>query len=215
MALDFGKAWEYAPSLESTDHVRLQSRYELFIGGKWVAPKSGRYFPTISPSTEETLAEVAEANAEDVDLAVAAARRAYDTVWSKMRPEERAKCIFRIARTIQEKAREPRHRRVDGRRQAHQGVARRGRAARGSPTSCSGLGRQARLRLPHGRKARPLGVAGQVIPWNFPLLHGRVEAGARARVREHRRLEAGRDHAAHRAPARAPILEECRLPRAW
>ncbi|MBL0196747.1 MAG: aldehyde dehydrogenase family protein [Myxococcales bacterium] len=170
LALDFGKAWEYAPSLESTDHVRLQSRYELFIGGKWVAPKSGRYFPTISPSTEETLAEVAEANAEDVDLAVAAARRAYDTVWSKMRPEERAKYIFRIARAIQEKARELAIvETMDG-----------GKPIKESrdvdiPLAAAHFfyhaGWADKLDYAfHGRKARPLGVAGQVIPWNFPLL---------------------------------------------
>ena len=63
-------AWEYAPSLESTDHVKVASRYELFIGGKFVQPHSKRYFETINPATEETLAEIAEADAEDVDRAV-------------------------------------------------------------------------------------------------------------------------------------------------
>src|SRR5580704_17718918 len=85
-ALEFGKAWEYAPSPEAADHVKIEPRYELFIGGKWRAPKSGKYFATTSPSTEATLAEVADANADDVDLAVKAARTAYEGVWSKMRP---------------------------------------------------------------------------------------------------------------------------------
>ncbi len=170
LALDFGKAWEYAPSLESTDHVRLQSRYELFIGGKWVAPKSGRYFPTISPSTEETLAEVAEANAEDVDLAVAAARRAYDTVWSKMRPEERAKYIFRIARAIQEKARELAIvESMDGGKPIKESRDVDVPLAAAHFFYHAGWADKLDYAF-HGRKARPLGVAGQVIPWNFPLL---------------------------------------------
>src|SRR5580700_10869170 len=76
-ALDFGKAWEYAPAPEASDHVNLQKRYELFIGGKWRAPKSGKYFATTAPSTEEKLADVAEGGADDVDDAVKAARHAY------------------------------------------------------------------------------------------------------------------------------------------
>src|SRR5690606_29444237 len=74
LGLAFGNAWTYAPSPEATDHVHLQPRYELFVGGKWVAPSSGKYFATHSPSTEEQLAEVAEANEADVDAAVKAAR---------------------------------------------------------------------------------------------------------------------------------------------
>jgi aldehyde dehydrogenase (NAD+) len=169
-ALDFGKAWEYAPSPEATDHIKLESRYELFINGKWRAPKSGKYFATTSPSTEEKLAEIAEGNAEDVDLAVKAARAAYDRIWSKMRGAERAKYIFRIARAIQEKSRELAIvESMDG----------------GKPIKES---RDVDLPLAaahffyhagwadkldyafHGRRARPLGVAGQIIPWNFPLL---------------------------------------------
>ncbi|MEO7109730.1 MAG: betaine-aldehyde dehydrogenase, partial [Polyangiaceae bacterium] len=64
--LDFGHAWDYAPSPEATDHVKIQPRYELFIDGKWRAPKSGKYFDTISPSTEQKLSEIAEASAADV-----------------------------------------------------------------------------------------------------------------------------------------------------
>ena len=169
-ALDFGRAWEYAPSPEATDHVKIDRRYELFIGGKWRAPRSGKYFATVSPSTEETLAEVAEANAADVDDAVKAARVAYDKYWSKMRGAERAKYVFRIARALQEKARELAIvESMDG----------------GKPIKES---RDVDLPLAaahffyhagwadkldyafHGRRVRPLGVAGQIIPWNFPLL---------------------------------------------
>ena len=169
-ALDFGRAWEYAPSPEATDHVKIDKRYELFIGGQWRAPRSGKYFATVSPSTEETLAEVAEANAADVDDAVKAARVAYDKYWSKMRGAERAKYVFRIARALQEKARELAIvESMDG----------------GKPIKES---RDVDLPLAaahffyhagwadkldyafHGRRVRPLGVAGQIIPWNFPLL---------------------------------------------
>src|SRR5438270_7073641 len=97
--------WHYSPSIEATDHVKLQSRYNLFIGGEFVEPHSKRWFETINPATEETIAEVAEGDAEDVDRAVREARRAYDKVWSKIAPSERAKYIFRIARLIQEKSR--------------------------------------------------------------------------------------------------------------
>ena len=99
--LDFGHAWDYAPAPEAIDHVAIAPRYELFVGGKWRAPKTGKYFDTTSPSTEQKLAEVAEAGASDVDDAVKAARAAYERVWSKMRAAERAKYVFRIARAIQ------------------------------------------------------------------------------------------------------------------
>src|SRR5437763_2420373 len=97
--------WHYSPSLEATDHVKIRPRYNLFIGGEFVEPHSKRWFETINPATEETLAEIAEGDAQDVDRAVAAARRAYEKVWRKIAPSERAKYIFRIARLIQEKSR--------------------------------------------------------------------------------------------------------------
>ncbi|NUO53301.1 MAG: aldehyde dehydrogenase family protein, partial [Polyangiaceae bacterium] len=94
LGLEFGSSWVYAPAPEATDHVTIDSRYELFIGGKWQAPQSGKYFDTISPSTEEKLAEIAEADERDVDRAVVAARAAYEKFWSKMRPIDRAKYIY-------------------------------------------------------------------------------------------------------------------------
>ncbi len=168
--LEFGNAWAYAPSLESTDHIRIPARHELFIGGKWQAPKSGVYFDSTSPSTDEKLSEFAEANAEDVDLAVQAARTAYDKYWGKMRGSERAKYIFRIARAIQEKTRELAIiESMDG-----------GKPIKESrdvdmPLSAAHYfyhaGWADKLEYAfQGRKARPLGVAAQIIPWNFPFL---------------------------------------------
>jgi len=98
--------WDYAPAPEPTDRVRLAKRYELFVGGAWVAPKSKRRFATVNPATEERLAEVAEAGAADVDTAVEAAERAHRRYWSKLSGAERGKYVYRIARLIQEKARE-------------------------------------------------------------------------------------------------------------
>ncbi|MGH7284969.1 MAG: aldehyde dehydrogenase family protein, partial [Polyangiaceae bacterium] len=169
-ALDFGHAWDYAPAPEATDHVKIQPKYELFIDGKWRAPKSGKYFDTISPSTEQKLAEVAEAGAADVDLAVSAARKAYENVWSKMRPAERAKYIFRISRAIQEKARELAIvESLDGGKPIKESRDVDVPLAAAHFFYHGGWADKIDYAF-HGRKARPLGVAAQVIPWNFPLL---------------------------------------------
>ncbi len=162
--------WEYAPAPESRDVVRIQPRYELFIDGAFTPPRSGRYFPTVNPATEETLAEVAYADAEDIDRAVQAARRAYETVWGNLSGKERAKYLFRIARIVQERAREfAVMESLDG-----------GKPIRESrdvdvPLAVAHFfyyaGWADKLGYAfHGRIPRPLGVAGQIIPWNFPLL---------------------------------------------
>src|SRR5512133_868734 len=97
---------EYAPAPEATDHVSLRADHGLLLGGRWVEPASGRRFKTINPATEEALAEVAEAGEDDVDAAVKAARTAYAKVWSRMPGAERAKYLYRVARVLQERARE-------------------------------------------------------------------------------------------------------------
>lgn len=162
--------WNYSPSPESTSHIDLKKRYELFIDGKWVKPASGKYFKTFNPSNEEVLAEVAQADASDVDKAVKAARKAYKEVWSVMPASERAKYIYRIARMMQEKAREL----------AVIETLDAGKTIRESrdidvPLACNhffyyaGWADKLEYAFPN-RKAEPLGVAGQIIPWNFPLL---------------------------------------------
>jgi len=104
--LDFNTDWQYAPAPEATDHIRIDQQYELFIGGEFVAPRERQYFDTINPAREKTLARVARADSADVDRAVAAARQAYERSWSKLKPAERGKYLFRIARMLQERARE-------------------------------------------------------------------------------------------------------------
>src|SRR5687768_16654528 len=106
LKLKFDTARNYAPAPESRAIAKIDQRYELFINGKFEKPSGKKYFDTINPATEEKLSEIAEANAADVDKAVKAARNAYDNTWKKMHPKERGKYIYRIARMIQERARE-------------------------------------------------------------------------------------------------------------
>jgi aldehyde dehydrogenase (NAD+) len=168
--LDFGSAWTYAPAPEATDHVRLQPRYELFIRGKWVSPQSGKYFDTTSPSTEQKLAEVAEADERDVDLAVQAARNGFEKYWSKLRPIERGKYVYRIARVLQEKARELAIvETMDGGKPIKESRDIDVPLAAAHFFYYAGWADKLAYAFP-GQNPRPLGVAGQVIPWNFPLL---------------------------------------------
>jgi len=104
--LKFDSARKLAPAPESKSAAKINAKYDLFINGKFEKPASKKYFATINPANEEKLSEVADANAADVDKAVKAARAAYDKTWKKMPGKERAKYIYRIARMIQERARE-------------------------------------------------------------------------------------------------------------
>jgi aldehyde dehydrogenase (NAD+) len=162
--------WDYAPAPEARDIVTLQERYGVFIGGELVDPKSGEYFATLDPSTEEPLAEVAQAGKEDVDLAVRAARDAFENGWSDLAPAERAKYLFRISRILQERSREF----------AVLESLNGGKPIKESrdvdlPLSAAhffyyaGWADKLEYAFPN-RTPRPVGVAGQIIPWNFPLL---------------------------------------------
>ncbi|HEV2806127.1 MAG TPA: aldehyde dehydrogenase family protein [Chthoniobacterales bacterium] len=168
--LNFGDRWGYAPAPEANDYIRLQKRYPLFIGGKFVAPKSGKYFASINPATEEKLAEIAEANARDVDLAVKSARRAYKNTWSKMPGRERGKFLFRIARLIQEKSRELAVlETMDGGKTIKESRDIDLPLVAAHFFYYAGWADKLEYAFP-GRRAGPIGVAGQIIPWNFPLL---------------------------------------------
>jgi aldehyde dehydrogenase (NAD+) len=169
-ALSPKPAWEYAPAPEATDIVRLQDSYGLFVGGEFVEPKSGKRFTTINPATEEPLAEIAEAGPEDVALAVEAARSAHAQVWRDLSGAERAKYLYRIARQLQERAREF----------AVLETMNGGKPIKESrdvdlPLAAAhffyyaGWADKLEYAFP-GRSPGPIGVAGQIIPWNFPML---------------------------------------------
>jgi aldehyde dehydrogenase (NAD+) len=166
--LIFGDLWEYDPAPETAD-PKLKSKYDLFIGGKFVAPRSGKYFDSINPATEEVLAQIALAGQADVDAAYHAAQKAFPA-WSKLPGAERGKYLYRIARLIQDRAREfAVAETMDG-----------GKPIKESrdfdvPMTAAhffyhaGWADKLEYAVP-GATIAPLGVVGQVIPWNFPLL---------------------------------------------
>jgi len=170
LKLKFDSARKLAPAPESKSAAKIDPQYDLFINGKFEKPLSKKYFATINPATEEKLSVVAEANSADVNKAVGAARNAYEKVWKKMPARERAKYIYRIARMVQERAREfAIIETLDG-----------GKPIRESrdfdvPTAANhffyyaGWADKLEYAFPN-RNAVPMGVAGQIIPWNFPLL---------------------------------------------
>ncbi len=168
--LAFDGGWQYSPAPESIEHINLKTKYDLYIGGEFVAPESGRYFDTVNPATEECIAKVADANEADVDKAVKAARKAYNGAWSKMKAAERGKYIFRIARIMQERAREfAAIESLDGGKPIRESRDIDIPLAAAHFFYYAGWADKLEYAFP-GRKVKPLGVAGQVIPWNFPLL---------------------------------------------
>jgi len=162
--------FEYAPAPESRSIVDIASSYGLFIGGEFVDTRDGHTFKTISPASEEVLAEVTEAGPADVDAAVAAARRAYDRVWSKTPGRERAKYLYRIARILAERSREfavletlDNGKPIRESRDVDVPLASAWffyYAGWADKLAYAGL----------GSDPQPVGVAGQIIPWNFPLM---------------------------------------------
>jgi aldehyde dehydrogenase (NAD+) len=170
VSLNFRTDWTYAPAPESPAHARIESSYGLFIDNEFRDSASGKSFATENPATGKVIARVALAGQEDVDRAVRSARRAYEKTWSRMHPRDRGKYVFRIARLIQERARELAViESMDG-----------GKPIRESrdvdiPLAAAhffyhaGWSDKLDYAFP-GRRVRPVGVCGQVIPWNFPLL---------------------------------------------
>jgi len=168
--LDFASVWEYDPAPQDSDFAEVNERYDLFIDGKFVKPSKGRYFKSTNPATEQVITEFAEATQKDVDKAVKAARKAFDGKWSRISAKERGKYIFRIARMIQERAREfAVLESMDG-----------GKPIRESrdvdiPLVAAyffyyaGWADKLEYAFP-GKQPEPYGVCGQIIPWNFPML---------------------------------------------
>ncbi|HYO10836.1 MAG TPA: aldehyde dehydrogenase family protein [Tepidisphaeraceae bacterium] len=167
--LNFNTDWTYAPAPE-TAKVEIKPLYDLFIDGQFVPPAKGGYFATTNPANEKPLAEVAMATAEDVDRAVRAARRAYDNTWSKLPGRERGKYIYRIARMLQERAREfSIIETMDGGKPIRESRDVDIPLAAAHFFYYAGWADKLQYAFP-GATPTPLGVAGQIIPWNFPLL---------------------------------------------
>jgi len=162
--------WEYAPAPEARDIVQIRERYGLFVGGTEVEPLTGEWFPSISPSTEEALFEVALAGEEDVSLAVGSARDAFENGWSELASSERAKYLFRIARILQERSRELAvAESLDGGKPIRESRDVDIPLAAAHFFYYAGWADKLEYAFPN-RTPRPLGVAAQIIPWNFPLL---------------------------------------------
>jgi len=168
--LNFGNKWDYAPAPEDSKNYVIAPQHELFINGKFVKPTSGKYFESVNPATEQTLTTIAAANAEDVDSAVKSARKAYDKVWSKVPGRERGKYLYRIARIIQEKARELAVlETMDGGKTIKESRDVDLPLVAAHFFYYAGWADKLKYAFP-GKTPQPLGVAGQIIPWNFPLL---------------------------------------------
>ena len=163
-------SFEYAPAPENANIVNIRSKYGLFIDGEFRGPQSGKYLATINPATGETLAEIAVGDGKDIDTAVSAAQKAYKKTWSKMPAAQRGRYLFRVARILQERAREF----------AVLETLDNGKPIKESrdvdiPLAAAhffyhaGWADKLEYAFP-GQTVKSLGVAGQIIPWNFPLL---------------------------------------------
>jgi aldehyde dehydrogenase (NAD+) len=160
--------WTYAPAPEATDIVTLQERYGHFVDGDWLEPKET--YTTISPATEEPLAEVGQATPEEVAAAVGAARNAFENGWSEIAPSERAKYLFRIARILQERSREfAVLESLNGGKPIKESRDVDLPLAAAHFFYYAGWADKLEYAFPN-QQPRPIGVAGQIIPWNFPLL---------------------------------------------
>ncbi|MFL5944466.1 MAG: aldehyde dehydrogenase family protein [Gaiellaceae bacterium] len=162
--------WDYAPAPESRDIVEVRERYGIFVDGAWLEPRSGEWYTTIDPSSEEPLAEVGQATPEEVAAAVAAARGAFENGWSGLAASERAKYLFRIARILQERAREfAVLESLNGGKPIKESRDVDLPLAAAHFFYYAGWADKLEYAFPN-RKPKPIGVAGQIIPWNFPLL---------------------------------------------
>ncbi len=162
--------WNYAPAPESSSQVNLAKRYDHFIGGKWTPPSNQSYFTSTNPATGKKIAEVADGSPTDVEAAVKAARAAYKGSWGKMSGRERGKYLYRIARLIQERAREfAIIETLDGGKPIREARDIDIPLAANHFFYHAGWADKLDYAFPN-QKTAPLGVAGQIIPWNFPFL---------------------------------------------
>jgi aldehyde dehydrogenase (NAD+) len=160
--------WDYAPAPESRDIVRIEERYGHFIGGEFLEPRET--YTTIAPASEEALAEVGQATPEEVRAAIGAAREAYENGWSALPGSERAKYLFRIARILQERSREfAVLESLNGGKPIKESRDVDLPLAAAHFFYYAGWADKLEYAFPN-RRPRPIGVAGQIIPWNFPLL---------------------------------------------
>ena len=168
--LEFNGDWDLSPALESTDHIDLKDKYGLFINGSFLEPLSNKYFSTINPSNENQISLIAEAGSEDINLAVKSAKDAYENVWSKMPAKERSKYIYRIARLIQEKAKELAViETLDGGKPIRESRDVDVPLAAAHFFYYAGWADKLDYAFPN-RNPKSIGVVGQIIPWNFPLM---------------------------------------------
>jgi len=168
--LDFNGGWNLSPAKESIEHIDIKKQYQLFINGEFIAPKNENYFPSINPATEQKLSMIADAGKEDVNTAVSSARKAYLGAWSKISAKERGKYIYRLARLVQEKAKEfAVLETMDGGKPIRESRDIDVPLAAAHFFYYAGWADKLAYAFPN-RNPNSIGVVGQIIPWNFPLM---------------------------------------------
>ena len=169
-SLKYNGKWDFSPSIESIENLSIQKEYQLFINGQFQQPLAKKYFPSINPSNEQQLSRIAKAEAEDVDMAVKSARVAFNGQWGKISGKERAKYIYRIARLVQEKSKELAIvETLDGGKPIRESRDIDIPLAAAHFFYYAGWADKLEYAFPN-RFPKPLGVVGQIIPWNFPLM---------------------------------------------
>ena len=169
-SLKYNGKWDFSPSIESIENLSIQKEYQLFINGQFQKPLAKKYFPSINPSNEQQLSRIAKAESEDVDMAVKSARVAFNGQWGKISGKERAKYIYRIARLIQEKSKELAIvETLDGGKPIRESRDIDIPLAAAHFFYYAGWADKLEYAFPN-RFPKPLGVVGQIIPWNFPLM---------------------------------------------
>ncbi len=167
--INFNTDWKYDPAPESVDHIKVNKQYEHYIGGNWTKPAEEKYFNTINPASGKRLAKIAAGSSTDIETAVSAARQAFGP-WSALPAKERGKWLFKLARQIQERAREfAVIESLDGGKPIRESKSVDIPLAAAHFFYHAGWADKLEYAFP-GRNPEPLGVTGQIIPWNFPLL---------------------------------------------